>query len=134
MTLKAGYHIHITSWENDADHYNTCTIVAQSETEVAFYIEWLQLFKSRHERNGTDDTRFGNTSFANWTETIGEHLLELTNNLRREYGFEDTECVEHMHEDIAEALSSSEYFMYRVCESIRVYHIKEDIPLFIVGN
>jgi hypothetical protein len=131
--LKAGYHIQIASWENDADHPNTTTTVVQTGNEVHFYAKWMQLFKTARD-GGNDDEHFGNMPEHDWTEAIGNRVLELTNNLRREYGLDEFEDTYHISDVLYEIFGPSEYCTYRVFERMRVYHIPFDIPEYEVPD
>lgn len=55
--IKAGYRITVTSWENDADNYNTVTIDGLDEQEARYHVDLLKLIKSSH---CNDKTVFGN--------------------------------------------------------------------------
>jgi len=55
--IKAGYRITVTSWENDADNYNTKTVDGLDENEVNFHIDILKLIAGS---NCNDKTVFGN--------------------------------------------------------------------------
>lgn len=133
--LAAGYHIRIRSWENDADNYNTITIVTQNEDEVKFYAEWLPLFKTA-SNGGIDNDHFGNMGDWEWTEEIAAHIRDLTNVLCRKYGLEEIEETEdglyHVGELVYDALGSSEGRAYRVFESMEVYYFEKDIPEYKV--
>ena len=122
MTLKAGYHIQIGTWENDGDNPNINTIVVQTKNEVKFYKEWLQLF---------DIDKYGNTGDWDWTEELDKRILDLTNTLRVKYGLKEIEETENgiyeLNDDIADALGCSEGYVYRVFNGMKVYYIEKDI-------
>ena len=44
--IKAGYRVTITSWENDADNYNTKSIDGLTENEVRFLKPLCEILKS----------------------------------------------------------------------------------------
>lgn len=46
MSIMPGYLLKITTWENDADNYNTKEIAGLSRSEAIFLIKVCQLFKS----------------------------------------------------------------------------------------
>jgi hypothetical protein len=48
--LPAGYQLHITTWENDADHYMTKVMSGLTKEDVQFYVEMAKAFKSRNNR------------------------------------------------------------------------------------
>lgn len=45
-TIKAGYRLTVTSWENDADNYNTKMIEGLTKEDVEFHVKFISLFKS----------------------------------------------------------------------------------------
>ena len=55
--IKAGYRITVTSWENDADYYNTNTVDGLDEQETKFHVDLLKLIAGS---NCNDSTVFGN--------------------------------------------------------------------------
>lgn len=42
--IKAGYRVTITSWENDADNYNTKIIEGLTLDQAKFYVDFAKLF------------------------------------------------------------------------------------------
>ena len=46
--IKAGYQLHVTTWECDADAYGTKIISGLTEEDTKFYIAWVKQFVSRH--------------------------------------------------------------------------------------
>lgn len=65
--IPVGFQLHVTTWENDADHYRTEIISGLSEDDVRFLVSIAQEFKSR---NGSPKG-LGNGSVD------GEQLREL---------------------------------------------------------
>lgn len=53
------YLLKVTSWENDADNYNTVEIRSEDATEIAFYIKVAKLFYSENAW-GDKPKGFGN--------------------------------------------------------------------------
>lgn len=53
--IKKGYQLHITTWENDADHYKTKVISGLDVYDCKFIIELCSLFTSASSSKG-----FGN--------------------------------------------------------------------------
>lgn len=45
-TIPAGYRITTTTWENDADNYNTEILEGQTKEQVQFYVALAKLFGS----------------------------------------------------------------------------------------
>jgi len=62
--LSPGYLLKITTWENDADNYNTVeTAGIQTTDEINFYIAIATLFESCHgtHRGSAEERRYGNS-------------------------------------------------------------------------
>lgn len=56
--IPVGFQLHITSWENDADCYNTVIVSGLTREDCAFLIAVAKLFESGNRRKGG----FGNKS------------------------------------------------------------------------
>lgn len=56
MAIKPGYLLKITTWENDADNYNTKEIAGLKKSEAVFLIKVCELFKSCNSK----DKGYGN--------------------------------------------------------------------------
>lgn len=53
MDIPAGYQLHVTTWENDADAYNTEIFSGLTETDVKFLLSIAKKFVSKNNsRNG----------------------------------------------------------------------------------
>lgn len=50
--IPAGYQLHVTSWENDADDYGTEIISGLTEADVRFLLSIAKQFTSRHGSGG----------------------------------------------------------------------------------
>jgi hypothetical protein len=44
--IPAGYQLHVTSWENDADNYQSKIVSGLTEEDVKFYLHFLRHFYS----------------------------------------------------------------------------------------
>jgi hypothetical protein len=64
--IPAGYQLHVTTWENDGDHYETTVTSGLSKEDAEFYLHILRQFGSKHGENG-----LGNG------EIDSEHLLTI---------------------------------------------------------
>lgn len=49
--IKKGYRITVTSWENDADNYNTKTMDGFTKEEAHLFIDIFKLFYSKNNRS-----------------------------------------------------------------------------------
>jgi hypothetical protein len=138
LMLNRGYHITVTSWENDADNYNTKTLVAQDREEVGILVALFELLGSRNR----NDDAFGNMyepseaerqNFANAVAAIPGMIAYLEKNFAwLKEAMEDPECgAGHMDAvmDILYdvGLSGSEYYYTRVCEKITVFYVEHDV-------
>lgn len=47
--IPAGYQLHVTTWENDADNYSTQIINGLTEEDVHFLLSLARNFKSRND-------------------------------------------------------------------------------------
>lgn len=51
-SIKAGYRVHVTTWENDGDNYKTKTVEGLTENETHFLVEFCKLFYSGNQQDG----------------------------------------------------------------------------------
>lgn len=52
-TIPAGYRLTVTTWENDADNYKTCTKEGLSKEKIQFYVDLMKPFHcSYHQGTG----------------------------------------------------------------------------------
>ena len=129
----AGYLIRVTSWENDADNYNTKELLVDTEQEARDVVAFCNLFGSS-SRNEDDIGNlcdgeyeparpvfrkfyFNHPGFVNLTLTDYEDEEEET----------DAICDAMMEVAYELGLTGSEYFYPRVCEKVSVYHIPADV-------
>lgn len=124
--ILAGYQLHITSYENDGDNYQTKIISSLSKADLLFYIDLANQFKGDLGNDDVDEAiivstvndciaRHSDMSIelaTNWTELCsdpGSLYWELNNNVIG---------------------SPSEYYDYCFCrrvEAINVYSVPLDI-------
>lgn len=138
IMLNRGYHVTVTSWENDADNYNTKTIVVQDREEVDILVTLFDLLGSS-SRNSCD---FGNMyepdkaereAFANTVAAIPgmiaylekhfDWLKEAMNN--PECSVEYMDAVMDILYDVG--LTGSEHFYTRVCDKVTVFYVEQDV-------
>lgn len=130
--LKKGYNIVCTSWENDADSYNTTTTVVESLQQARFYVEWLKLFESRHDdlRISNCYTSFGNVAYLRkrTTELAEKYSIWFYETNSNDYAkMTDEEFAEMCSERLYDFADASEYYGFRVVESVSVYYSDHDI-------
>jgi len=131
MSIPAGYQLHITSWTNDADNYNTTIHDGLSEEDVKFLLDVVKPFKSKH--NGG---QFGNNPSC--TNQINEHILECLKKYPttqfQEYlkGFEqdsdpDEEDIDGLSDLAYDLVGRDEYCGWRVFERAKVFFYPEEV-------
>lgn len=125
-TIKSGYRITVTSWENDADNYNTTCVDGIDLRTAEFHIDLLKLIKGSH---CNDKTVFGNLYEPRDSEV--EAFEEAIVKVFRKH---NQEIVPGMSLDIAmdiigDYTSYSDGYMTRVAESITVEYIPQDIQI-----
>jgi hypothetical protein len=115
LVIEKGYTIEVTSWENDGDNYNTESMTVETLEEARrIYRVCNELFKS------DDEGGVGNSMSGESEEVIEEYIennpeLKLTEGEIRDLSYD--------------LMGSSEYYDYRVCESVSVTYSPEDIYL-----
>ena len=121
--LTQGYRITVTSWENDADNYNTKIISGLSLEDAKFTVDFIKLFKSQNDI----PAGIGNMYDPNPIEISEAHqaVAEVFNKHEwpAHFTFEDWHDVAY---DLG--LSRGEFFT-RVMESFVVEYIPEDIVI-----
>lgn len=127
MNIEAGYQLHITSWTNDGDSYNTTIHSGLIKEDVQFLLEVVRPFKSCH-RGGS----FGNNDSC--TEAIDDHILECFRNHKNlssskyaewtEEGLEESGGLSDLAYDL---VGRDEYCGWRVFESFKVFYFPNDL-------
>jgi hypothetical protein len=115
LVIEKGYTLTVTSWENDGDNYNTESMTVETLEEARrIYRVCNELFKS------DDEGGVGNSMSGENEEVIEEYIennpeLNLTEGEIRDLSYD--------------LMGSSEYYDYRVCESVSVTYSPKDIYL-----
>ena len=123
-TIKAGYRITVTSWENDADNYNTQTVDGLSESDAYYHIDLLKLIAGSH---CNDNTVFGNLyeprdSEVEAFEKAATKVLVKHNKLEDDY-----EPLNIAVDIISDYTGNSEGYLTRVAEYISVEFVPQEI-------
>lgn len=140
QTIKAGYIVKVTAWENDADDYSYTVITGLTEKEVAFYKEWLPGFSCNYGGMGNDDFNFIkaithlHSLRDKYMDEIDSQLdIDLYDVDSIELALNDKEFVEYNKELLYNAIegilgSPVSYYgdFVRVFDNIEVYLLKED--------
>lgn len=123
-TIKAGYRITVTSWENDADNYNTEIIDGLDESTTQYHVDLLKLLKGSH---CNDKTVFGNLYEPRDSE-IAAFQNAVTKVLDK-HGKLEVECepLDIAMDIISEYTGYSDGYMTRVVESIMVEYVPQAI-------
>lgn len=128
-TIKAGYRLTVTSWENDADNYRTITKDGLEESEVRFIIILLSLIKSSHHDGGCGNLfEPDKKDLEKLTEAILDLGVVVVAKLTE--GFlskEQDELPYQYHEIVNEYTGWSANYFTRVVESIKVEYVPQEI-------
>lgn len=106
MTIKLGWMLQVTSWENDGDSYNTKTLDGLTEDEVSAKVAMCKVLHSLGQESRDANTVEEIASKLSLLEDeVEDGIYELT-------GFSEAAGGEYL----------------RVCESWKVYYIPFDLP------
>jgi hypothetical protein len=129
--LKKGYWAKVTTWENDADNYQTNELIGLSEESVKFLMKLCERHRSTHYNEGG----FGNMYDPSSEETkkywnaihemliadpAGYDLFEIDE-------FDEDHICDFMH-DLGLHGSSDDFFT-RVFDDIKIVYVPQDITL-----
>lgn len=115
LIRQKGYTLEVVSWENDGDNYNTVYKTVETIKEARMlYKLCTELFCSKH--NGKKG--LGNSMEGEGDKTIKKYIeenpeLDLTRDKIYDLSYE--------------LMSSSEYYDFRVCESVTVTYLVADV-------
>lgn len=117
LVIEKGYTIEVTSWENDGDNYNTESITVETLEEARkIYRVCNELFKSCNNGEGG----IGNSMGGECEEVIEEYIKN-----NPELNLTEDEISDLSYD----LMGSSEYYDFRVCESVSVTYSPGDIYL-----
>ena len=132
IQIKKGYTIKVTSWENDADNYNTREITVDTKEEAEMYYNMMQLFKSKNNKpEGV--IKLGNVfEHGDFSENQQELILEFIEqnpSLLKEENVKDADKEEVIDwfMDIAFTLIGGGEFYSRVMKSCVITYSDKDI-------
>jgi hypothetical protein len=142
--FESGYQLHITSWENDADNYNTKIISGLTKEDVKFYIYFLKHFRSCSPSRNIDDKSpkysFGNSDIPDSGENPEKIAIEaaykkfpptskqLLDDVKESIDFwkdDPDESCDWVYDTIG---IWGEGSFFRVFDSFEVYLIRTPIP------
>jgi hypothetical protein len=129
--IPAGYRLTVTSWENDADNYNTVVLEGLTLEQVTFNVELCKLFE-----NSTDWENLLCNLYEPDDEDVARVHAALIPLMKKFHPEEVARCEgdDEMLGDIAMdylgdlSLTYGEWFT-RVCESWKVEYIPNEIIL-----
>lgn len=144
QTIKSGYIVKVTAWENDADDYSYTVINGLTEKEVSFYKEWLPGYISCSSGGmGNDNFNFIKAMTHlhslrdKYMEEIDSQLdIDLYDVDSIELALEDKNFVEYNKELLYNAIEGIlgrpvQYYgdFVRVFDGMDVYLLKEDVVI-----
>lgn len=110
-----GYTIEAVSWENDGDNYKTKSMTVDTEEEARKIKKICQtLFRSCNNGEGG----IGNAMDGESEDVIEEYIEDHP---------EMALTVEYISNLANRLMGGSEWYDYRVCESVKVTYLSEDI-------
>lgn len=135
-TIKAGYRLSVTAWENDADNYTTITKDGLTKDYVHSIVNLLSLLRKSHHSGG-----WGNLyepserkleDFADAILELGEDVVAYITE-----GFlskDPAELPYQYAEFISQYTSQSDVYFTRVVERIRVEYVPQEITIEDVSS
>lgn len=122
--IKAGYRITVTSWENDADNYNTKILEGLTLEDAKFTVDFIKLFTSQNSRPNPGIGNMYEPSEGE-IEKANQAVADVFNKHEwpTNFNFEDWTYIAYEL-----GLSCGEFFT-RAMESFVVEYIPEDIVI-----
>lgn len=138
--MSKGFHVVVSSWENDADYRQTNTVRVDSLKDAQYLLEWLEMFRS--SSSATKKLALGNTADHDTIDYV--KVVEYTNELRSKYEMPSVKLEypagetldddylqdlagDWLREEAYDYLGSSEFYTFRVFDGAKVVFIPEDI-------
>lgn len=129
-TILPGYQLHIISWENDADNFNTTIYSGLTKEDVQFYIYFLGHFKSHRTYGNESIEKYPDAEKIAITNAYEKHrptspqLLEDVKS-----SIEDWKTSDDDHDWVNETIGIwNEGENYRVFDYCEVYLVSTPIP------
>lgn len=124
--FEAGYHLEVTSWENDADAYATTKEYFATKEELDLAVKFYSLFESRNGRNGGLGNSTTNT--AKVYDFVKERCPEILEAFITDAKV-DEDCVAEQLWEMAYntvgVWNDGRY--WRVVEHMSAYHVPETV-------
>lgn len=137
-TIKAGYRLTVTSWENDGDHYNTKVSEGWTKDEVAFLVPFIKTTCDLLGNEYEPEDSVIEKATSKILKVVDDHPSVHESDKLKCYFTPATEDeksseyyspLEGVSELIYDFVGSSECSWTRVCESIKVEYIPQDIMI-----
>lgn len=123
---QAGYTVKVVSWENDGDHYCTKSVTYETkEKAIAVANLCKKVFASQNNGKGG----VGNSDYSDKkSRKIIIPFMKANPILYSDEAVSDDDslmdiCSEYHYE----LLGSSEYYSFRVCESVEITYLPQDV-------
>lgn len=139
--IEKGYMLEIVSWENDADYYRTMYLTEETLQGAKNLKEFLiGLFG----RDYTHKSGVGNAGEWEEGETASKIYTYLENNMDNlicskiledlgrldlDEGLTDYDIIDSVNEYAYDAMGGTDTYLFRVIESVKIYHVPETIIL-----
>lgn len=122
IVVNKGYTLKVVSWENDGDNYSTIFKTVDTIEEA---IKLAKICKELFESGSNTKKCVGNSMDGEGDKILLDYV-EVNRNLFPDLNDED-DIIEYF-KDIADSLmSSSEFYDFRVCDSVSITYSTEDI-------
>lgn len=131
LIYKKGYLLKIVSWENDADNYKTIDVLVDNKEKALAFMAFC--LGPLHRDNTHTEKGIGNTHEYDLDETITEKLkvfIESNPYWKELYKDSSDEDIYEKFSELAyDLVGGSDFYKFRVCESCKLYEVKEDVYL-----
>ena len=133
--VSKGYTLHVTSWENDGDHYATIQYTTESEAE-ACVIKHLcrNLFSCSSSSRSIGVGNLGDYErdeckmrVMDFLRDYPEALPTIREDTPKNYLDDEDFCMDSIQDLAYELMGASEYYEFRVCEKVVITYYPEDI-------
>lgn len=122
--VAKGYTLEVVSWENDGDYYKTIRKTVQTREEAKRIKHFLlPLFTSANGKRGG----IGNTSSGEGEKKILQYYKKNKKLFPELEGNDEDNALDYFTDLAIEMLGSSEWYTYRVCESVTITYSSKDI-------
>lgn len=140
-----GYLIRVTSWENDGDNYNVKEIQVDTEQEARTVSALCNLLRSRYrvtyptfgnmyepEDNEVQAFAVAVAAITGIKEFVTQVFPDIEEDQENpECGFGYMDAIMDILYDLG--LTGSEHYYTRVCESVEIFRIPEDVIVEKMG-